>query len=354
MPAENRPETIEVADPNTGAAISLPVWERNTDQFAARLKKMAKERRKWARKQGIYCYRVYDADLPDYAVAVDVYEGAGPSEGRRFAVVAEYQAPKTVDPLRAQHRFEDALAVASVVLDVPAERVFARQRRREKGGSQYRSDGRGTYRAFTEESGYLMELDFAGYLDIGLFLDHRLTRQMVGSMAHGARFLNLFAYTGAASVHAAGGGASTTTTVDMSQTYLDWARRNMERNGFTGPAHTFIRADVTAWIVEEARGARRYDLVFVDPPTFSNSKTMGRRTWDVQRDHVELLAAVGGLLELGGRAIFSCNLRGFNLDEAGLDAVGLQVRDITSQTIPEDFKRNQRIHHCYEISSKNA
>jgi 23S rRNA (guanine2445-N2)-methyltransferase / 23S rRNA (guanine2069-N7)-methyltransferase len=342
---------IEVADPNTGAAISLPVWEANTQQFAARLRKVAKERRKWARKQGISCYRVYDADLPDYCVAIDVYEGAGPSAGMRFAVMAEYRAPSDVDPVRAAHRFADALAVAGIVLDVSDEHLFARQRRRDKGGSQYSSEHRGTYRAFTQEDGYQVELDFGGYLDTGIFLDHRTTRQMLERMAHGKRFLNLFAYTGVATLHAAGGGARTTTTVDLSQTYLDRAERNMAANGFTGAAHRFIKADVTEWVVRDAEGGHRYELIFVDPPTFSNSKSMGERTWDVQRDHAKLLVQVAELLAHDGAIVFSCNLRDFKIDEAALCAAGLIVEDISAQTIPHDFERNPRIHRCYTIRS---
>lgn len=353
MSDENKPETVEVADPNTGAAISLQVWEKTTDQFAARLRKVAKDRRKWARKNDIHCYRVYDADLPDYAVAIDFYEGAGPCEGSRYAVVAEYRAPKDIDEVKAAHRFADALTVAGAILDIPAEHLFARQRRRDKGGSQYKAGGK-PYRAFTSESGYLFELDFGSALDTGLFLDHRPTREMIGRMAAGGRFLNLFAYTGSASVHAAGGGAAFTTTVDMSGNYLDWARRNMKLNGFIGPQHGFIHADVTAWIHEEVLRKHKYDLIFVDPPTFSNSKTMGERTWDVQRDHVKLLVEIGKLLSKQAKIVFSCNLRDFNLDENALFQAGLAVMDVTEETIPYDFERNQRIHRCFVISASSA
>lgn len=172
---------------------------------------------------------------------------------------------------------------------------------------------------------------------------------MLGTMAHGKRFLNLFAYTGVATLHAAGGGARTTTTVDMSQTYLDRAQRNMKANGFTGANHQFIKADVTDWIARDAAGGHRYELIFVDPPTFSNSKTMGNRTWDVQRDHVQLLQQVARLLAHDGTAVFSCNLRDFKLDQQALEAAGLMVEDISAQTIPHDFERNPRIHRCYLV-----
>jgi 23S rRNA (guanine2445-N2)-methyltransferase / 23S rRNA (guanine2069-N7)-methyltransferase len=187
-------------------------------------------------------------------------------------------------------------------------------------------------------------------LDTGIFLDHRMTRELVRSKSADARFLNLFAYTGTASVYAASGGAKSTVTVDLSQNYLDWARRNMEANGFSGEAHEFVKSDVMRWITETRHTNRRFDLIFVDPPTFSNSKSMGKRTWDVQRDHVELLIGVSRLLAReGGEAIFSCNLRSFkpNVDE--LAKYGVVIEDISEQTIPEDFARNPKIHKCYLV-----
>lgn len=342
---------LSIPDFRTGASADVFVWEAGTEQFAARLRKVAKERRKWARREQVACYRVYDADLPDYAVAIDYYEGAGPSQGAAFAVVAEYRAPKEIDPDRAARRFADALAVVPVVLGVPDDHVFARQRRKEKGGGQYRTESRGTYRAFTSESSYLVELDFGGYLDTGLFLDHRTTRKAIGSMARGKRFLNLFAYTGTATLHAAGGGAKSTMTVDLSKTYLDRAQRNMEANGFNGSEHRFVQADVIDWIVRSAAGHHLYDLVFVDPPTFSNSKSMGRRTWDVQRDHVMLLKAISQVLAHAGTIVFSCNLRDFQIDEPALIQAGLGVEDVTARTIPHDFERNPRIHSCFIIKA---
>lgn len=283
-------------------------------------------------------------------MAIDVYEGAGQASGATYLHVAEYQAPSSVDAARAQCRFEDVLALAPEVLGVSADRVFSKVRRREKGGGQYRDAGRQSFVTWTQEDGYLFELDLSGYLDTGLFLDHRLTRELVGKHAKGARFLNLFAYTGSATVHAAGAGAVETTTVDLSQTYLDWARRNMELNGFSGPEHAFVRSDVMTFVTETRRRPLRYDLIFVDPPTFSNSKAMGTRTWDVQRDHVELLIGVSRLLAPGGVAIFSCNLRTFKMDETSLAKYGVAVKDITGQTIPHDFERNPKIHQCYLVA----
>lgn len=345
---------VMVPDSAGGAEHRVEVLEPATEQFAARLFKMAKERRKWARREQVENYRVYDADLPDYAVAIDVYTGAGDAEGNTYLHIAEYAPPSSIDPAKAQRRFDDVLAIAPVALGVRPDHVFSKTRRRDKGGSQYRDAGRRSYVTQIDEDGYLFEVDLSGYLDTGIFLDHRTTRELVGSKAEGKRFLNLFAYTGTATVHAAGGGAVETTTVDLSQTYLDWARRNMEANGFDGAEHTFERADVMAWITETRRKPLRYDLVFVDPPTFSNSKAMGSRTWDVQRDHVELLIGVSRLLTEGGEAVFSCNLRSFKPDVDALAKYGVTIEDISEQTIPHDFERNAKIHKCYVVRRSSA
>lgn len=340
---------LMVPDSAGGAERRVEVLEATSEQFAARLFKVAKERRKWARREGVSCYRIYDADLPDYAVAIDMYGGAGEAKGNTYLHIAEYAPPASIDPARARRRFNDVLTLAPVVLGARPDHVFAKTRQRDKGGSQYRDAGRRSYVTQVSEDDYLMEVDLSGYLDTGIFLDHRITRQLIGTKAAGKRFLNLFAYTGTATVHAAGGGAVETTTVDLSQTYLDWAKRNMAANGFTGPEHSFERADVMRWITETRRKPLRYDLIFVDPPTFSNSKAMGRRTWDVQRDHVELLIGVTRLLTEGGEVIFSCNLRSFKPNLKELARYGVALEDITAQTIPHDFERNPKIHQCYLV-----
>mgnify|MGYP002122557519 FL=1 len=168
--------------------------------------------------------------------------------------------------------------------------------------------------------------------------------------ARGKRFfLNLFAYTGTATCYAADAGVEETVTVDLSNTYLDWAERNMEQNGFVGPDHHYVRADVMSWIRDMRQTRNRWDLIFCDPPTFSNSSKMGRRTWDVQRDHVELLVGLSRLLSREGEAIFSCNLRTFRPDIEELARAGVVLTDITDETIPEDFARNKKIHHCYLV-----
>ena len=342
-------KTIMVTDIDTGMEVAVAVRDAGSEQFASRLKRVAKERRKWARKEDISCYRVYDADLPDFAVAIDRYDGEWKSEGESYLCIAEYEAPGMIDPVKVASRFADVVAIAPVVLGIPADHVFTKTRRREKGGGQYTDQQKSNFVVYTQEAGNVLQIDLGGYLDTGIFLDHRVTRGMVGEMAEGKKFLNLFSYTGTCTVHAAVGGALSTTTVDLSQTYLNWAKRNMELNGCTGPEHRYVRADVLQWMVAECETENRYDLIFVDPPTFSNSKAMGRDTWSVQRDHVRLLTHVARLLEPEGCAVFSCNLRGFKPDVEELAKAGVVLEDITAQTIPHDFERNPKIHKCYIV-----
>lgn len=353
-PAPRPAATVDVGD---GKPIPLIIPE--SEQFARRLIKVARLRRRWAKRAGVTCYRVYDADLPDYSAAIDLYEGAERTPGR-WLVVAEYAAPRTVDPERAQNRLLDMLAIAPRVLGVPPEHVHVKTRQRSRGGSQYGltspsargRSGAGTEPVLIEEGGLTFAVEFGERLDTGIFLDHRLVRGLVREHARGARsFLNLFAYTGTATCYAADGGAAQTCTVDLSNTYLDWAEENMRLNGFDGRAHRFVRADVLAWVREQLRRGERWDLIFCDPPTFSNSARMGERTWDVQRDHVELLSDLAGLLAPGGEAIFSCNLRSFKPNVEALERAGVRLEDITEASIPEDFQRNKRIHHCYLVTS---
>ncbi|MDY2778226.1 MAG: bifunctional 23S rRNA (guanine(2069)-N(7))-methyltransferase RlmK/23S rRNA (guanine(2445)-N(2))-methyltransferase RlmL [Collinsella sp.] len=341
-----------------GDGSPVPVLVAESDQFAARLRKVARLRRKWAKRTGVTCYRVYDADLPDYAAAIDLYQG-GPKTPGRWLVIAEYAAPKSIDPAVAQARLLDILAIAPRILEVEPQNVFTKARTRSRGGSQYANAGKGTFaatgsdpalRPIIHEGGLAFEVAFDGHLDTGIFLDHRVTRELVRERARGKRrFLNLFAYTGTATCYAADGGIEETVTVDLSNTYLDWAERNMRRNGFGGREHEFVRADVLRWIREQRETRNRWDLIFCDPPTFSNSAKMGRRTWDVQRDHVDLIVGISRLLTREGEAIFSCNLRTFRPDVRELARAGVVLTDISERTIPDDFARNKRIHKCYIV-----
>lgn len=312
--------------------------------FANRLGKNRDALAAWAAKEGVSNYRVYDADMPEYAFAMDLYESQA-----RWLVMQEYQAPRTIDPAAVRQRRDEALSVIPEVLGIPLDHVHFRTRRRSKGGDQYeRRDEQGEFHV-VREAGLELLVNFTDYLDTGLFLDHRPTRAMLRALAAGRRFLNLFAYTGTASVHAAAGGARATTTIDMSRTYLDWARRNLERNGFKGPAHQLLQAECVAWLEEQAaadeRGPR-YGLIFLDPPTFSNSKRM-RDVLDVQRDHVRLISQAAILLTPDGALVFSTNYERFKLESAALGH--LAIEDVTAKSIPRDFQRSPRIHQCFVI-----
>lgn len=389
MPAEDAVESSVAPSPATtlidlGDGKPCAVLIPESEQFARRLRKVAKLRRKWAQREGVTCYRVYDADLPDYSAAIDLYEGSAATPGR-WLVIAEYAAPREVDPSLAEARLLDILTLAPRILQVDPDNVFAKARIRSRGGSQYGkqaggsnpgkggkprgtrggsasnrpsqgagsgtpSDIRTRRLPLIEEGGLTFAVNFNDYLDTGIFLDHRITRGLVREHARGKRFfLNLFAYTGTATCYAADAGVEETVTVDLSNTYLDWAERNMEQNGFVGPDHHYVRADVMGWIRDMRQTRNRWDLIFCDPPTFSNSSKMGRRTWDVQRDHVELLVGLSRLLSREGEAIFSCNLRTFRPDIEELARAGVVLTDITDETIPEDFARNKKIHHCYLV-----
>lgn len=393
MPAEDAVESSVAPSPATtlidlGDGKPCPVLIPESEQLARRLRKVAKLRRKWAQREGVTCYRVYDADLPDYSAAIDLYEGSAATPGR-WLVIAEYAAPREVDPSLAEARLLDILTLAPRILQVNPDNVFAKARIRSRGGSQYGKQAGGTSPSgqhgkggkprggcggsasnrpsqgagsgtpsdirtrrlpLIEEGGLTFAVNFNDYLDTGIFLDHRITRGLVREHARGKRFfLNLFAYTGTATCYAADAGVEETVTVDLSNTYLDWAERNMEQNGFVGPDHHYVRADVMSWIRDMRQTRNRWDLIFCDPPTFSNSSKMGRRTWDVQRDHVELLVGLSRLLSREGEAIFSCNLRTFRPDIEELARAGVVLTDITDETIPEDFARNKKIHHCYLV-----
>ncbi|MEN8259596.1 MAG: bifunctional 23S rRNA (guanine(2069)-N(7))-methyltransferase RlmK/23S rRNA (guanine(2445)-N(2))-methyltransferase RlmL [Pseudomonadota bacterium] len=315
------------------------------EMLANRLRKNLKTLGRWARRSNAPCYRLYDADLPEYAFALDLYYGE-----KVWAVMQEYQAPKTIDSAKADARLADALGVTSSVLEIPREQLFLKVRRKQKNKDQYEKHGvSGRFHEVTE-GGSRFLVNFEDYLDTGLFLDHRPTRLMIRDLAKGKRFLNLFAYTGTATVHAAAGGASGTTTVEMSSTYLDWARKNLRLNGLDGTAHEFIRADCLDWLDREASAPvakrRRYGLIFLDPPTFSNSKRM-EATWDVQRDYTDLIKKAASLLDDDGLLIFSTNYRRFKMDAGALTE--LKLDNISAATIPQDFARNSKIHQCWRI-----
>jgi 23S rRNA (guanine2445-N2)-methyltransferase / 23S rRNA (guanine2069-N7)-methyltransferase len=312
--------------------------------FANRLAKNLKRLQTWASRADVSCYRVYDADMPEYAFAIDIYRTIEPE--LNWLYVQEYAAPAEIELEAVRRRRSEALSVLPEVTGVPVERIRVRTRRRTKRGDQYRKVDEQANFHLVMEGGLKFRVNFDDYLDTGLFLDHRLTRARLREAASGKRFLNLFAYTGTATVYAAAGGAASSTTVDMSRTYLEWAQRNLALNAITGRQHSFVQADCREWLEESAQQAERYDLIFLDPPTFSNSKRM-EGVLDVERDHGSLIEACARLLAPGGLIVFSTNAQRFKLEETL--HTRFEVRDISAATLPADFERNPRIHRCFEI-----
>jgi len=313
-----------------------------------RLQKNLKQLDKWANKNAVSCYRLYDADMPEYAAAIDIYRGQtqfGKNE-QLYAHVQEYAAPKSVDEERAAQRFAEIEMAVPFALGIPAAQISYKQRRRNKGSSQYEKlNERPTGDLFSVMEGAArLHINMWQYLDTGLFLDHRPVRKLVAQMAKDKRFLNLFCYTATASVHAALGGARFTLSVDMSNTYLNWARKNFALNGLSEARNRLEQADCLRWLDSNDQ---LFDLILLDPPSFSNSKRMDD-VLDVQRDHVEMIHKTMRALSEDGTLIFSNNLRSFKLDYDALSAY--TIKDISGQTIDEDFKRNPKIHQCWVIT----
>ena len=308
--------------------------------FANRLQKNIKKIEKWAKQQGLDAYRLYDADLPEYNLAVDRYAD--------HIVVQEYAAPKNIDENKARQRLLDAVNATLQVTGIETNKLILKVRQKQKGTNQYEKlANKGEY-FYVNEYGVKLWVNLTDYLDTGLFLDHRLTRKMLGEMSQGKDFLNLFAYTGSATVHAALGKAKSTTTVDMSNTYLNWAEQNLLLNDIEGKQHKLIQADCLQWL---EKCDRQFDLIFVDPPTFSNSKRM-EDSWDVQRDHIKLMTNLKRILRPNGTIVFSNNKRGFKMDFAKLEELGLSAVEISHKTLPLDFERNKQIHNCWLVTLK--
>ena len=342
-----------VVDPVKPAERERPVetdasqaLSEGAQMVANRLRKNLKASKNWRQREGVSCWRAYDADIPEYAAAVDVYTSA--DSGEQWLHVQEYAAPAEIPEATTRKRLQDLLAGAREAFGVPRERVAVKTRAKGKGGSKYADSGafkRGET-LVVQEGGAKLVVNLFDYLDTGLFLDHRPMRLRIAEEAKNARVLNLFAYTGAATVHAAVGGAAETTTVDLSATYLQWCSDNLRVNGIGGARHRLAQADVLQWLLSD-RG--EYDLIFCDPPTFSNSARAD--DFDVQRDHVRLLRAAMARLSFGGTLYFSNNFRRFRFDDAAI-AEFADVEDITPQTIPADFSRNPRIHRAWRLRGK--
>jgi 23S rRNA (guanine2445-N2)-methyltransferase / 23S rRNA (guanine2069-N7)-methyltransferase len=311
----------------------------NTQMFVNRLVKNSKRLKKWIEQEGVTSYRLYDADMPEYKAAIDVYEN-------RWAVVQEYQAPSSIPREDTIRRLNEIKKGVTHYLGISQRELFIKQRKKQSGKNQYEKKGTSGQFYEMQENGLKFLVNFDDYLDTGIFLDHRLTRALIEKMAKGADFLNLFAYTGTATVYAARGEARTTTTVDKSATYLDWAKKNLSLNHFKGVKHQFIKKDCLAFLESDQK---RYDLIFLDPPTFSNSKEM-ENSFDIQNDHVSLIHQAAQRLKPEGKLLFSNNFQKFKLDTESL--ADMEINEITQDTIPPDFIRNPKIHRCWTIKRK--
>ena len=311
-----------------------------------RLRKTRRHRTRWARRNELDAYRLYDRDIPEIPLAIDTYAGhlhiAEYARRREQPLSSLPGAAEAADAEDAAWLAEMA-RVAAEVHQVRADRVFTKTRRRMRGDAQYQRLGRDGAAVIVTEGGLSFRTNLTDYLDTGLFLDHRPTRALVAAEAGGKRVLNLFCYTGSFTVYAAAAGALQTTSVDLSNTYLEWARDNLALNELDGPQHRLIRDDVLVWLRAAASRGERYDLVVLDPPTFSTSAKM-IDTLDIQRDHVDLVQATLALVEPGGALWFSTNARRFRLDPAAFR--GASARDLTTRTIPDDF-RDPSIHRCW-------
>lgn len=312
-------------------AFALP---EQAQALANRLKKNGRQLRKWVEQEQIQAYRLYDRDLPEFNFSIDIYADQ--------ALIQEFAPPKTIDEKAAEQRRLWAVSALRAVLGAHREQVHLRTRRQQKGTQQYEKlDARKQMMAIREGGGYFL-VNLSAYLDTGLFLDHRPLRLRLEQECQGKRFLNLFGYTGAATVHAAVGGARSSITIDASKNYLEWAGENLAANGFSTVHHKLERADVMPWL-EQCR--EQFDVVFCDPPTFSNNKS--RDDFVVQRDHVELIRRTMKRVEKGGVMYFSNNFKKFKLD----DFVGkwYQVEDLTRWSTPPDFGQQGIPHHLFAI-----
>ena len=334
-----RPAPQESGEPSEAgvapqaSSTAKPAVSENAQMFANRLAKNQKRLKKWLKQSGETCYRIYDADMPEYALAVDRY-------GDRVHV-QEYAAPSSINPAQAQKRLFDALEVLPEALGVDPSKIYVKRRERQTGAAQYQKREASGERFEVQEGSARLWVNLRDYLDTGLFLDHRPVRRMLGEMASGKRFLNLFCYTATATVQAALGGASDSVSVDMSNTYLEWARDNFALNKLDPRLHRVVRDDCFRWL--ETANAQ-FDLIFMDPPTFSNSKKM-RDTLDVQRDHPRLVELAMARLAPGGTLVFSNNQRRFKLDEALSERYA--VEEITTRTFDPDFQRRTNLHHVF-------
>ena len=342
----DEPRGVHPDEPPVDAAAGWPRARTTVDQigdFRRRLAKRFKHLSKWARRQGIEAFRIYDRDIPEIPLVIDWYSG--------WLHAAEYDRPHERTEIEHEVWLDRMLEAAAAELGVPPNQTFLKVRRRQRGGDQYEKVDARRAVLTVKEGGLEFEVNLSDYLDTGLFLDHRQTRALVRDEAVGKRFLNLFCYTGSFSVYAAAGGAIETTSVDLSNTYLDWTQTNLSRNGFKDAGrHRVVRDEARAFLEHRARrGEPLFELVVVDPPTFSRS-AKSETPWDIERDHAELLELVAENLVPGGVVFFSTNFRRFHFASERLASL-YAIREITNRTIPEDF-RNERIHRAWRMVAK--
>ena len=323
--------------------------------LAARLSKRMRHLAKWGRRQDIGCFRLYERDIPDDPIVIDWFADADANDIACDGDVVAWFHDRKRDETEREARVWREESEAAIIegLGIPRERLFTRHRgrqRSEEGGrSQYERVDTTSRTKLVNEHGSRFEINLTDYLDVGLFLDHRPTRLAVRERAKGKRVLNLFAYTGAFSVHARAGGASKTTTVDMSGTYLEWYERNLGHNGFKVDGdHRIVQADCLQWLEDGPTGGEAYDIVILDPPTFSNSKRMKASSFSIQRDYPEMLQQVARFMAPGGELFFSTNDRGFDLDMSHVPE-GFGGHEISHRSVPEDF-RNRKIHRCWRLA----
>jgi len=307
----------------------------SADEFANRLRKNLKKILRWAEQNDISCFRVYDRDMPDYNLSVDLYS--------KWVHIHQYAPPKSVDPQLDASRMTAAVKSIKEIFGVRSNRIFIKSRERQRGKKQYEKKGEGGKMYEVREGACSFLVNFTDYLDTGLFLDHRPVRQKIYREARGKRFLNLYGYTGTASVQAAMGGAASTVTVDLSATYLHWTKMNFALNGLAEQRNTVEQADCLQWL---QKSKAQYDLIFIDPPTFSNTKKE-QRVFDIQRDHARLIELAMARLDPDGLLIFSTNFRRFQLDDR-LPAL-FKIKNISKESVPFDFARNPKIHSCWEM-----
>ncbi|QBR83056.1 bifunctional 23S rRNA (guanine(2069)-N(7))-methyltransferase RlmK/23S rRNA (guanine(2445)-N(2))-methyltransferase RlmL [Legionella israelensis] len=334
-PLECKLYCFDVRATNQLQGVDSKKLSSGAEMFINRLKKNYAHLSKWARKNRINCYRVYDADLPEYAFAIDIYND--------YVVLQEYKAPAMVAAHKAEKRGLEVIQSIPAVLGIEADKIIVKQRQQQKGRDQYQKLNQTRRTMIVGEGQAKLKVNLYDYLDTGLFLDHRLLRLRFSRLDAGTRFLNCFCYTATASVHAALAGAITT-NVDMSKTYLSWARDNFKLNELDVSQHQFVQSDCLEWL-KSCR--ERFDVIFLDPPSFSNSKRM-TQSFDIQRDHIRLIDATMKLLNPRGMLYFSTNLRKFKLSPALEQRY--DVKNITAETIDVDFRRSKRIHQCYLLS----